>query len=79
MRPNTCKYVNFSNMGIILFPDTITHRWMADRFPAQEVVGAGFVSLDTMKCYGYSSSLDVASTEADTKLLRCQTYYEATT
>lgn len=29
MTPNTCKYINFKNLGIIMFPDIVKHDWMA--------------------------------------------------
>lgn len=76
MTQNTCKYINFKNLGIIMFPDTVDHDWMARQI-GQEVVGAGFVFLDIAKCYGESITLGLRATEADTKLLRRQTYYES--
>jgi hypothetical protein len=63
-------------MGIVMFPDTVNHDWMARQI-GQEVVGAGFVFLDISECYGESTTLGIRSTEADTKLLRRQTYFEA--
>lgn len=70
------KYITYEThmtVDILIFPLHLTH---ADVFKMMvgnkniSPIGAGFVDLQTMRCYGESVSLDLASTEACTNILR---------
>ena len=70
------KYIRFEEMGIVIFESHIPHDVMARRFQEQPI-SAGFVFLpnndecgNKATCYGESVSLNLKSTEADTKRLQ---------
>lgn len=74
--PGDPKYIVvediMGNEVIAVFEPFLLHKDLAQN---QKVLGAGFVSLSTMTCYGASVSLGVKSRpEADTKLLLKQIF-----
>jgi hypothetical protein len=72
------KYIVFAASGgmeaPVLFPHSFTHSWVAGELRPLKAVSAGFVETDAtgqLRCYGHSSSLNLASRgETDTQLVR---------
>ena len=72
------KYIVFAASGgmeaPVLFPHSFTHSWVAGELRPLKAVSAGFVETDAagqIRCYGHSSSLNLASRpEVDTALVR---------
>ena len=63
------KYLNHKDLGIVIFSPAVTHAQMAARLGGQ-VASAGFVDVESQKCFGESVSLNLKSREEDTLLLR---------
>jgi hypothetical protein len=70
------KYINFEDLGIVIFEPHIDHDDM-QRTIDRPALSAGFVSVgdfddgDKVKCYGRSSTLNLASDPVgDTAILR---------
>lgn len=79
------KYIHFDNVGgipdmIVMFPECLKHDFMARRLappdmedrPADNVISAGFVSIqdERASCYGESTSLKKKSAPEDTAMLQ---------
>jgi hypothetical protein len=74
------KYIKFSRSGIVTFGEHITHAEMAQRFPNEEVISAGFARYsgedDCIGLDGESVSLQKKSKEGDTgEFLRAFSIY----
>lgn len=54
------------NDVIIIFSDVVQHEFM-EHLPGK-IVSAGFINLNTFKCYGKSVSLNTSSRPEDTQL-----------
>lgn len=67
------KYINFKELGIIIFPDDIEHIRMA-KVIGRKALSAGFVKCKEPECFGVSGSLHIESDPEDslilTKLMR---------
>ena len=66
------KYIVVKKIGesIIVFPSSLNHQEIANRFADCEIMSAGFVTIDgKIKCYGESVSLNIRSRETDSLLL----------
>ncbi len=63
------KYINFKNLGIVIFEDSITHiemkRQLGDR-----AISAGFVTVDSPVCSGRSGTLQLESRSEDADRIR---------
>jgi hypothetical protein len=58
------KYINFENVGIVIFDNSVSHRDMAQLI-GQKVNSAGTFRCNDPRCYGESTSLKVESSEED--------------
>jgi len=69
------KYIQFLGRGFVVFERVMTHKQMAQKFPNDEVVSAGFVSMnvttdeDHIRCGGESVSLKKSSHSDDSDRL----------
>jgi hypothetical protein len=71
------KYINFENLGIIIFEEHVEHAILASKM-GDKPISAGFVSLpdkdecgNKASCYGESVSLNIKSRPLeDTNLLQ---------
>lgn len=66
------KYINFKNIGIVIFGGHVSHSDMAQLI-GDKPVSAGFFNAgdtDYVSCYGESVSLKLTSDPADTEQLR---------
>ena len=66
------KYINFENIGIVIFPELIQHSDMA-QIVGHKAISAGFFNVadaDDAHCFGKSVSLGIASRPEDTKELQ---------
>ena len=67
------KYIKFKTAGIILFEKHIEHSAMAQKFPTDEVLSAGFVSgviePNQIDCYGESVTLKKSAKDEDSDTL----------
>ncbi|MCI4435662.1 MAG: hypothetical protein JHC33_02455 [Ignisphaera sp.] len=70
------KYINFENLGMVIFENQINHAEMAS-WLNDTPISAGFVSLpnkdengNIAHCYGESISLRLESRKEDTELLQ---------
>jgi len=75
------KYIHFSRIGFILWPDTdsLAHADVALAAASDGVVSAGFVEFSRSKsphCFGRSDSLGIASKPTDSEDLAAQLYGE---
>lgn len=81
------KYITFQTIksaDIIIFPINIEHaqmfRMISDsdfwHLDQGNLIGAGFVNFESMTCYGESVSIDTASTERCTSILRAHCKYK---
>jgi len=70
---NVYDYPITANEVIFIFPSTITHSNMANRFKSK-IISAGFVDLENKHCYGKSVSLKIKSREEDNFLLKTQLF-----
>ena len=67
------KYIRFLDAGFVVFQEHITHAKMKQKFPNDEVLSAGFVSLkceagyDYLGCSGESVSLKTSSKDRDSE------------
>jgi hypothetical protein len=67
------KYIRHKKLGFILFEGGIAHAEVASRFGgADEVVSAGFVFAPQLeaRCVGYSGTLNLGHSPADTDDLK---------
>ena len=59
------KYINLQHSGYIIFGEHLTHSDMANRFPMEKIISAGFVKVygDNVDvgAYGESTTLNVKS------------------
>jgi hypothetical protein len=61
------KYIILRDKGPIIFGGIISHNEMANKFPNDEVIGAGMINAgeDDLQVYGESVSLQIKSKPAD--------------
>lgn len=63
------KYINFRYAGFVVFEQSQTHKDMAERFPNDEVISAGFVNgtcdYDQISTHGESVTLKMSSRKSD--------------
>lgn len=63
------KYIVKDYLNIYLFGRHISHAEFSEQMQGH-CTSAGFVNLTTMVCYGESEGMGIASSPADTRLLR---------
>lgn len=70
------KYINFKNIGLVIFETTVTHSDMKNMI-GMEPISAGFCSMpnkdecgNEARCFGESVSLKLSSTPEDTETLK---------
>ena len=73
------KYVNFENVGLVIFQATMSHRDMVGLI-GDTPVSAGFVFADELNppsCTGRSTSLGLKACHQDTETLRRKLGFES--
>ena len=67
------KYIRHSYIGIIAFPPSVNHDWMADKFGRENIISAGFIvrrkDSDDFECTGFSSTLKLGALPDDTETM----------
>lgn len=63
------KYVNHEDLGIIIFPPSVTHKQIAEMLGGR-ILSAGFVDMAPCNCFGESVSLGIAANTNDIALLK---------
>ena len=65
------KYINFKNLGIVIFEDSISHIEMKCKL-GDRAVSAGFVTMDSPVCSGMSGTLQLESRSEDADRIKCR-------
>ncbi|MEM5810462.1 MAG: hypothetical protein QXP66_01005 [Candidatus Aenigmatarchaeota archaeon] len=72
------KYIIFNNKYPVIFPDFVSHLTMTNKIMellnrelgiTPKVTSAGFISADSVKCYGESMSLETGPGQEDSKII----------
>ena len=67
------KYIYVEGIGIVMFPATCGHDYIAGLFDGREIASAGFVRCmdpSALTCSGDSMTLKLKSSPVDTEMLR---------
>ena len=67
------KYINFEKSGIIIFASHIPHVVIAQKFPNEKPISAGFFRVSDsgdIVCYGESIGLNLESDPEDIEIIK---------
>ncbi len=63
------KYINFKNLGVVIFENSISHIEMKCKL-GDRAISAGFVTVDSPVCSGMSATLQLESRSEDADRIR---------